>query len=103
MAFKIRYTLRAETDVDDLLAWLIRQYAGEPGLRWLNGLIKAVERLRVMPQRCAKYRKDRRLPNTVFQLFYGRRSHVFRILFRIDGDTVYILRIRRCQINRPMH
>jgi plasmid stabilization system protein ParE len=102
MAFTIRYTLRAETDVDELLGWLIRQYAGEPGLRWLNGLVKAVEGLRVMPERCVKYRKDRRLPYAVFQLLYGRRSHVFRILFRIDGDMVYILRIRRCRINRPM-
>ena len=47
MAFRIEYTLRAEVDVDELLAWLIAQNAGHAGVRWLNGLIEAVDRLRV--------------------------------------------------------
>jgi hypothetical protein len=74
-------------DVDEILAWLIRQYAGEPGLRWLSGLIKAVERLHVKPQRCAKYRKDRRLQNTIFQLFYGRTSR-FDSALRLQRNSL---------------
>jgi plasmid stabilization system protein ParE len=103
MAFKIEYTLRADADLDELLAWLISREAGKAGLRWLNGLIKAIDRLRIMPERCPRHRKDRRIPYTVFQLFYGRKPHIFRILFRVEDDTVYILRIRRCRINRPLH
>jgi toxin ParE1/3/4 len=102
MAFRIEFTLRAEKDVDDLLTWLIAQYAGQAGLRWLNGLMRAVDRLQAMPERCARYRKDRRL-GVVRQLFYGRRPHVFRILFRIEEGTVYIMRIRRGRIYRPLH
>ena len=28
------------------------------------------------------------------QLLYGRKPHVYRILFTIEGDVVYVLRIR---------
>ena len=28
------------------------------------------------------------------QLLYGRKPHVYRILFTIEGDAVYVLRIR---------
>ena len=28
------------------------------------------------------------------QLLYGKRPHLYRILFTIDGDVVYVLRIR---------
>jgi plasmid stabilization system protein ParE len=83
MAFKIEYTARADADVDELLLWLIGREAGNAGLRWLNGLTKAIDRLRIMPESSLRYRKDRRLPYTVFQLFYGRKPHIFRVLFRL--------------------
>ena len=34
-------------------------------------------------------------------LLYGRRPHVYRAVFTIEGDTVWILRVRRAQ-RRPL-
>lgn len=103
MAFRVKYSLLAQADLDTLSAWLLEQYAGEPGQRWLTGLLKSVESLREMPRRCPRFRKDRRVSFEVRQLFYGKKPYVFRILFRIDDDTVHILRIRRGQIKQPLH
>jgi toxin ParE1/3/4 len=94
MAFRIEYTHLAQADLDTLLTWLIGQHPGEAGLRWMNGLQAAVETLRDMPQRCSLFRTDPRISFEVRQLFYGRKPHVYRILFRILDDRVVILRIR---------
>jgi plasmid stabilization system protein ParE len=94
MAFRIEYTHLAQADLDTLLTWLIEQHAGEAGLRWLNGLQAAVETLREMPHRCPLLRSDPRISFEVRRLFYGRKPHAYRVLFRIIDDTVFILRIR---------
>lgn len=94
MGFRIEYTHLAQADLDALLKWLTDQDAGDAGLRWLNGLQAAVETLTEMPHRCPLFRTDPRISFEVRQLFYGRKPHVYRILFRIIGDTVVILRIR---------
>lgn len=94
MAFKIEYTDLAEVDLDEILAWLIKQQAGQAGLRWFEGLQAAISTLNEMPRRCPRL-KDPRLDFEVRQLFYGKTPHVFRILFRVMDETVYILRIRR--------
>ena len=37
--------------------------------------------------------ESRDFPFEVRQLFYGRRPHVYRILFTIRGGVVYVLHI----------
>ena len=103
MAFRIEYTHLAQADLDMLLTWLIDQHAAEAGLRWFNGLQAAVESLRDMPQRCPLFRTNPRLSFEVRQLFYGRKPHAYRILFRIIGDTVFILRIRHGRRRPSLH
>ncbi|MGC2660889.1 MAG: type II toxin-antitoxin system RelE/ParE family toxin [Bryobacteraceae bacterium] len=94
MAFEVKYSARAEKDLDDILGWLLAQGAGETGLRWFEGLRKAVGTLTDLPQRCLLARENDSVPFEMRQLLYGRRPHVYRILFTIEGSTVSILRIR---------
>src|SRR5262249_34745237 len=48
-----------------------------------------------MPTRCPVSRADSQaLGCEVRQLLYGKRRGVYRILFSIVGDTVWVLRIR---------
>ena len=95
MGFRTEYSLSAEADLDALSRWLIERQAEVAGRRWLEGLQKAVDTLTEMPERCPLMRKDPRISFEVRQLFYGKKPHIFRVLFRLEGDTVYILRIRR--------
>ena len=93
MAFRVEYSTEAEADLDGILEWLILQHAGETGLRWFEGLEEAVASLSTMPLRCSLAPENKRFPFEVRHLLYGRKPHVYRILFTIEGERVVILHI----------
>jgi len=94
MAFEVKYTARAGNDLDDILGWLLAKGADETGLRWFRGLRKAVGTLAELPHRCVLARENDSVPFEMRQLLYGRKPHVYRILVTVEGNTVFILRIR---------
>ncbi|HMD85225.1 MAG TPA: type II toxin-antitoxin system RelE/ParE family toxin [Terriglobia bacterium] len=97
MAFRVEQTLKAKRDLDLILEWLLTQYAGERGLRWFQGLKEAVASLPELPQRCPLAPENAEFPFEGRQLLYGRKPHVYRILFAIEGDTVVVLHIRHAR------
>jgi plasmid stabilization system protein ParE len=94
MAFRVEITLAAKRDADDILDWLISQEAGEAGVRWFRGLEQAVASLSEFPKRCALAPENPFVPFETRQLVYGKKRHLYRILFTIENDVVYVLRIR---------
>ena len=64
-------------------------------------LEEAMASLGILPARCPLALENDRFPFEVRQLLYGRKPHVYRILFTIDGDTVNILHIRHAR-RKPM-
>jgi plasmid stabilization system protein ParE len=94
MAFRVEITEEAERDAEDILAWLISEDAGETGLRWFQGLEEAVSSLSTFPGRCALAPENKEFPFAVHHLLYGRKPHVYRVIFKMESETVYILRIR---------
>lgn len=95
MAFRIEFSESAEREADEILSWLIERHAGETGYRWFLGMHTAIMSLASLPRRCARAPESPGFPFEVRQLLYGRKPHVYRILFTIEEDTVYILHIRR--------
>ena len=93
MVFRVRTTAKAKRDLDGILAWLLSREAGEPGLKWFQGLREAVASLAHSPERCALAQENAVFPFEVRQLVYGRRQHRYRVLFTIEGDTVSVLHI----------
>ncbi|HXJ96550.1 MAG TPA: hypothetical protein VMT20_27240 [Terriglobia bacterium] len=85
MAFRVKTTARAKRDLDAILAWLLSQEAGETGLRWFQGLREAVASLSHSPERCALAPENSSFPFEVRHLLYGRKPHVYRVLFTIKG------------------
>ena len=94
MAFRVKTTAQAKRDLDDILERLLSQEAGETGLRWFQGLHQAVATLADSPQRCALAPESAVFPFEVRHLLYGRRPHVYRIIFTIEGNTVSVLHVR---------
>ena len=94
MAFRIELTYQALEDADEILAWLISRQAGDSGRRWFSGLNDAIESLANFPLRCPLAPESREFPFEVRQLLYGRKPHVYRVLFTIEGETVHVLHIR---------
>lgn len=97
MAFRVEITAQAEQDGTAILDWLISQNAGDTGIRWFRGLEQAIASLAIFPRRCGFAPENVAFPFELRQLLFGRKPHVYRILFTIDGDTVYILHIRHGQ------
>jgi plasmid stabilization system protein ParE len=94
MICRVEITPAAEVEAQAILDWLIDQQAGEAGLRWFLNLEKAIQSLSHFPERCSLAPENGRFPFEARQLLYGRRPHVYRILFRIEQDVVYVLHIR---------
>lgn len=63
-------------------------------MRWFQGLQEAIASLSNFPQRCAHAPESKSFPFEGRHLLYGRKPHVYRILFTVEGDKVFILHIR---------
>src|SRR5580704_19446572 len=87
MAFRVEVSPKARRDADAILGWLLSHRAGEAGLRWFRKLEEAIASLSNFPER-------RRRSFRAAAVALGHKPHVYRILFTIDGETVYVLRIR---------
>lgn len=94
MAFRVEITPPAKRDSNAILEWLLSQQAGELSLRWFERLQEALASLENLPGRCKLAPENASVPFEMRQLLYGHRPHVYRILFTIEGETVYVLRIR---------
>jgi plasmid stabilization system protein ParE len=94
MTFRVETTAEAERDADTILDWLLSQHAGDTGIRWFLALQNAIASLAEFPERCPLAPESAVFPFEVRQLLYGHLPHVYRILFTIEGNTVYVLHIR---------
>jgi plasmid stabilization system protein ParE len=100
MAFRIELSAAAERDSDEILTWLAERHAGRTGINWYLGLQDALASLEYMPSRCALAPENDHVPYEMRQLLYGRRPHIYRILFTVDRDVVRVLRIRHTRRSR---
>ena len=94
MTFRVETTAAAEQDADAILEWLLSHHAGDTGIRWFLALQDAIASLAEFPKRCAVAPESTAFPLEVRHLFYGNPPHVYRILFTIENDMVYVLHIR---------
>jgi toxin ParE1/3/4 len=94
MAFLVKTSAAAEQSANTILEWLVSQHAGDTGVRWFLAMQDAIASLAAFPKRCSIAPENAEFPFEVRQLFYGRKPHVYRILFTIEGETVHILHIR---------
>jgi plasmid stabilization system protein ParE len=94
MAFRVEISLQAERDAEAILDWLLSQQSGEAGIEWFLALDDAFASLGQFPERCPIAPENSRFPFEERQLLYGRKPHVYRILFTVNSDMVQVLHIR---------
>ena len=94
MAFRVETSAQAASDAREILEWLLSHHAGETVLRWFFAMEDAIASLATFPKRCPIAPESARFPFEVRQLLYGRKPHVYRILFTIENNTVNVLHIR---------
>jgi plasmid stabilization system protein ParE len=94
MAFHVDITRKAYRDLSGILRWLLDERAGEQGLSWYAGLVKAIDTLSEAPNRCPKAPESATSRREIRHLLYGNKPHVYRILFTIKDDVVTVLHVR---------
>ncbi|OGA49574.1 MAG: hypothetical protein A3G25_21170 [Betaproteobacteria bacterium RIFCSPLOWO2_12_FULL_63_13] len=94
MDFHVELSDQAQGDIAAIYDRLLSEQAGDAGERWFVALRAAVASLASLPSRCPPASENRDSPVEVRQLLYGRRPHVYRILFAIEGNVVQVLHIR---------
>jgi plasmid stabilization system protein ParE len=93
MTFRVRFLATADRDAAAIYD-RIRTLAPIQGPIWYERLLATIENLQHSPRRCPLAPENSRVSVEVRQLLFGRKPHIYRVLFTITDDTVFILRIR---------
>jgi plasmid stabilization system protein ParE len=86
LAYRVLYRKRAERDLDKLAEYVTRD--------WFDGLCDTIESLGDFPKRGSLAPEAALRKNNVRQIFYGEGHSIYRILYRVEDETVQILTIR---------
>jgi plasmid stabilization system protein ParE len=100
MKYQVEITHAAWDELSDNYEWL-RLRAPLAAKRWRVELLRAVDSLESQPDRCPLADEADEYGLDIRQLALGRGRRVYRILFQIRGNTVYVLRIRHAA-QRPL-
>jgi plasmid stabilization system protein ParE len=97
MTYRVEIAGQVERDADAILEWLRSQHATDAAVAWLHGLGEAIDSLAQFPSRCPLASENQEFAFEVRQLLYGRKPHVYRVLFTIERDVVRVLHIRHAR------
>ena len=99
MKFHVIITPSAKADIFEINTWNLENYPDSAD-SWLWGISEAITSLRKFPERCPISAESEAFDVVVRQLIYGKKPKTYRILFSIQGETVYILRVRSTKQQR---
>ncbi|HYE75049.1 MAG TPA: type II toxin-antitoxin system RelE/ParE family toxin [Blastocatellia bacterium] len=98
MSYQVITLPQAEKDIREAVRWM-GQHAPKKATQWGFDVIEAIRRLSKSPARCAYAPERETFGLEIRHLILGK----YRILFIIEDETVYVLRVRhaRQDVLRP--
>src|SRR5262245_66286798 len=94
MAYKVEITEKAQEEAREAIRW-IAQYAPEKAALWHFELMEKVDSLENFPARCPLAPESETHGKEIRHLIFGK----YRILFIIEDETVYVIRIRHQEMD----
>jgi plasmid stabilization system protein ParE len=91
--YRVRLTEKAEQDVDGVLEWFRDQAAMSAGGKWFAQLMATIDTLETMPERCGLAAESEDIGLDIREILVGKRHGIYRVLFQVQGRTVYVLRV----------
>lgn len=82
------------TDIRRIAGFISRQVSPISAARWQNRIESTISRLETDADRWPEAEEAAELNRPLRCRLHGRRPHVYRILFTIDGQTVNVHRVR---------
>jgi len=92
MAFDVQISPAASRDIRRYLN-RFEEWAPLAIEEWHSRLIQAIGTLSDMPRRCPAAPESRHHRSEIRQLLFGPTPNRYRVLFRIKGRTVLVLRV----------
>lgn len=89
MSFKVVVEQEAEEDMKSAVQWIAR-YSQDKAALWYFDATEAIESLENFPTRCPLAPESDKFGAEIRHLIFDK----YRILFIIDDETVYVLRVR---------
>lgn len=96
MAHRIHITALALLEISEKLQWLSRRSRPAAARRHAQ-FLEAIRSLEINPEQWGLAPESSWHPGDIRQLLRGKRGGVYRILFEVRGNTVYILRVRHAR------
>ena len=84
----------------EIVVWKGEHQSLEAAANWYNSIMEALYTLEEMPRRCALAPENEDFKDEIRQLLHGKRRDTYRILFTVQGETVYVLHIRHSAMDR---
>jgi plasmid stabilization system protein ParE len=100
----MKYRVRLQpAAVDDLEQAYLNAalHAPHTAARWYNRFYESLQTLDTNPTRCPRAAESEKSNRALYEFLYGTRPNVFRVIFTVEDDVVWILRIRRAS-RRPL-
>jgi toxin ParE1/3/4 len=95
MKYRVEFSLRAQFDFENL--YIDKNVAeSKVAARWIVGLKLKIAGLATSPHRCSHAPEAAEFNRSLRHLLYGKRPHVYRVVFEIDEERniVWLLTIR---------
>jgi plasmid stabilization system protein ParE len=93
MRFDVIITPSAKADIFETRTWLLENYPYVAD-KWLWQISQCAASLAKFPTRCPISDENPAFDVEVRQLLCGKKPHIYRILFSIYSEKVYVLRVR---------
>ncbi len=89
MSFKVVVEKEAEEDLKTAASW-IAQHSPDKAVLWYFDAMESIESLENFPTRCSLAPESQKFGAEIRHLLFDK----YRILFIIEDETVYVLRVR---------
>jgi plasmid stabilization system protein ParE len=93
MRYTVHITTRALLEIEASLEWL-SQRSARAALRWYERLMEAIQSLETNPLRYPLAVEDELYEGELREFLHGKRRGVYRVLFEVRGNRVFIVRVR---------
>lgn len=95
MSFSVHELPRAKADKRSILTWLTSR-SPQGASAWLRAYDDALTRMGQDPERFTAALESESCPRLPIKqaFFKTRRGRIYRIIFHIDGQDVYVMRVR---------
>jgi plasmid stabilization system protein ParE len=100
VAHTIVVRTRARIDIRGAFTGVFQTVSPASAAKWHAGILTKIRSLATNPERYPLAYEAVDLGIELREMLYGKRRHVYRILFTIDGQTVNVHRVRHAAQDR---